>query len=257
VVSDGTAVLAGDKESGDEPYLLAQNLIGIAAVISNSNRLAAGNWAIENLGSEVFVLDDGFQHLNLARDLNIVTIDATNPWGGGRLLPYGHLREPRAALSRADCVVVTRIDQVEDPDSISDPLQQLVGAVNVFSSRMVSTGLRRLNSGSVTNQSLPAQPLGAFCGVGNPESFFDQLRHEGFTPAFTRAFADHHNYTQSDLNRLTREAKVHGASGLITTAKDALKLTSLELKLPCYVLDIKISIAEQDRLVELIRSVCG
>ena len=87
--------------------------------------MAAGKWAIENLGSEVFVLDDGFQHLRLARDLDIVTIDATNPWGGGSLLPHGRLREPRAGLSRADCVVITRTDQVEDLASIKDTVQAI------------------------------------------------------------------------------------------------------------------------------------
>ena len=86
VVSDGHRILADVAAAGDEPLLLARNLLGIAAVVCNSNRSEAGRWAIKNLQSEVFVLDDGFQHLQLARDLNIVTIDATNPWGGG-LLP--------------------------------------------------------------------------------------------------------------------------------------------------------------------------
>src|SRR5688500_192500 len=96
VVSDAFTVLATATEAGDEPFLLAQNLKGLAAVISDADRAAAGKWALENLGAEVLVLDDGFQHLGLARDLNILTIDATNPWGGGRLLPYGSLREPRS-----------------------------------------------------------------------------------------------------------------------------------------------------------------
>ena len=251
VVSDRTKLLASAREAGDEPYLLGQNLIGIAAVISNPNRLAAGEWAIKNLGSEVFVLDDGFQHLKLARDLDIVTIDATNPWGGGRLLPYGRLREPRAALSRADCVVVTRNDQVDDTATTTDTIQRLAGAITILSSHMVISGIRRLNGESVKKESLITQPLAAFCGVGNPESFFNQLRRESFPPLLTRAFADHHNYTQSDLDRLTNDAKSHGASGFITTAKDAFKLTSLELELPCYVLDIKISI-DDVRLIRMI-----
>ena len=98
VVSDGNKLLASEREAGDEPYLLARNLIGFAAVVSNPDRVAAGEWAIKNLGSEVFVLDDGFQHLHLSRNLDIVTIDATNPWGGGSLLPYGRLREPRSGF---------------------------------------------------------------------------------------------------------------------------------------------------------------
>jgi tetraacyldisaccharide 4'-kinase len=256
VVSDGNKLLAPDREAGDEPYLLAQNLIGIAAVVSNPDRVAAGEWAIKNLRSEVFVLDDGFQHLRLSRDLDIVTIDATNPWGGGSLLPYGRLREPRAGLSRADCIVVTRTEQVEDMVSLSESVQRLAGATPVFTSRMMTSGIRRLNGERVNNESLLAQPVAAFCGVGNPESFFNQLRREGYSPVFTRAFPDHHNYNQADLNRLIKEAKDHGASGLITTAKDALKLASLEVELPCYVLEIKISIADDARLVKMIQAAC-
>ena len=256
VVSDGNKVLASEREAGDEAYLLAQNLLGIASVVSNPDRLAAGEWAIKNLGSEVFVLDDGFQHLRLARDLDIVTLDATNPWGGGTLLPYGRLREPRVGLSRADCIVVTRTEQVEDAVSLIESVQQLAGAIPVVTSRMTASGIRSLNGQRVNNESLLAQPLAAFCGVGNPESFFNQLRQEGYTPVFTRAFADHHDYSQADLNGLIKEAKAHGASGLITTAKDAIKLASLELELPCYVLEIKISIADDHRLLNMIRTAC-
>jgi len=256
VVSDGTKLLAAEREAGDEPYLLAQNLLGVAAVVSNPDRLAAGEWAIKSLGSEIFVLDDGFQHLRLARDLDIVTIDATNPWGGGTLLPYGRLREPRAGLSRADCIVVTRTEQAEDTLSLTESLQRLAGAIPVFASRMMTVGIHRLNGESVADDDLPAQPLAAFCGVGNPQSFFNQLRQEGYTPVFTRAFADHHNYSQADLNQLIKEAKNHGATGLITTAKDALKLASLELELPCYVLEIKISIDDEARLTKMICAAC-
>lgn len=255
VVSNGSELLASEKESGDEPYLLARNLIGIAAVISNPNRFAAGQWAIENLSSDVFVLDDGFQHLRLARDLDIVTIDATNPWGNGSLLPYGRLREPRSGLSRADCVVITRTEQVEDLAPVKDAVQRLVGTKPVFLSRMVTSGVRSFDGRSVEKNFLP-QPVGAFCGVGNPESFFRHLRREGYVPVFTRAFADHHDYSQSDIDRLVRDAKAHGTKALITTAKDGTKLSALEFELPCHILDIKISIDDEDRLIEMILNAC-
>jgi tetraacyldisaccharide 4'-kinase len=255
VVSNGTEVLAGEREAGDEPFLLARKLLGTAAVIANGNRVAAGEWAIEKLKTEVFVLDDGFQHLRLARDLDIVTIDATNPWGGGSLLPYGRLREPRAGLSRADCVVITRTDQVEDLASIRATVARLVGAAPVFTSHMVTSGVSKLNGQSVDKESVFSQRLGAFCGVGNPESFFNHLRREGCEPSFTQAFADHHNYKQSELDALVREAAARGAEGLITTAKDVTKLLTFNLGLPCYVLDIQIKIDQEDRLVKLIREI--
>lgn len=256
VVSNGTELLADEREAGDEPFLLAKNLIGIAAVIANPNRVAAGEWAIENFKSDVLVLDDGFQHLRLARDLDIVTIDATSPFGGGSLLPYGRLREPLAGLSRADCVVITRTEQVEDWAPIKEFVGRVAGAVPVFSSRMVTSEIRRLDNERPDREQLPSQPLGAFCGVGNPESFFNHLRREGYSLAFTRAFADHHNYNQSEVQALVEQAKSSGASALITTAKDAIKLASFNLEIPCYVLEIQISIAEEDRLVKMIRDAC-
>jgi len=124
----------------------------------------------------------------------------------------------------------------------------------VFSSRMITSGIRTLNGERVTDDSLPAQPIAAFCGVGNPESFFKQLRRQSYPPVFTRAFADHHNYDQADLNRLIKEAKDQGARGLITTAKDALKLASLEIDLPCYVLEIEISVDDEARLMKMIQA---
>ncbi len=254
VVSNGVELLAGEQDAGDEPFLLAKNLLGISAVIANSDRVAAGEWAVKNLNTECFVLDDGFQHLRLARDLDIVTIDATNPWGGGSLLPFGRLRESRAALSRADCVVITRAEQVEDLPSIRTAVEQLVSAVPIFSSRMVTSEIRNLDGGSADTESLRSQTLGAFCGVGNPESFFNHLRGQGFAPAFTSAFADHHNYNQSELDGLVKEAKSRGAGGLITTAKDAVKLSALNLEIPCYVFEIQILIDEEDRLIEIIRN---
>jgi len=253
VVSNGADLLASEQEAGDEPFLLARNLLGIAAVISNPSRAAAGEWAIENLRSEVFVLDDAFQHLRLSRNLDIVTIDATNPWGGGKLLPYGRLREPISGLSRADCVVITRADQAADLASIKNTLQRIAGKVPIFSSRMLIRGLRSINSEPIDELSLLAQPIAAFCGVGNPASFFNHLRRERYKLAFTRTFPDHHQYKQSELDTLVADATTSGAKSLFTTAKDATKLQSLTLAVPCCVMDIQISIDEEDALVELIR----
>ncbi len=253
VVSDGNKVFADVSAAGDEPLLLATNLLGVAAVVCNSNRSAAGRWAINNLQAEVFVLDDGFQHLQLARDLNIVTIDATNPWGGG-MLPYGHLREPLSGLARADCVVLTRTEQSTDLASLTAALQKIVGQTPIFRSRMVTSGLRRLNGDTLEQLSSISQPIGAICGVGNPTSFFDHLRREGYELAFERAFPDHYNYQQADVDSIITEAKAKGAASILTTAKDAVKLSSLHFELPCYVLEIKIAIEDESHLIQLIRN---
>ena len=260
LVSDGTKVLSNPGLAGDEPFLLAQNLTGIAAVISDPDRVAAGQWAIQKLGSQVFVLDDGFQYLRLARDLNILTIDATNPWGGGYLLPYGRMREPRSGVSRADCVVFTRSEQGEGLSSINTEVRKFLGTRPILVSRMKTRGIRELPSPSSEWASERApepsaildQPAAAFGAIGNPKSFFDHLRREGHKLVLTRAFADHHNYNQSDVDCLIKVSQRLGAQRLITTSKDAVKLQTLSFAVPCHILDIEISFADKAQLLELI-----
>lgn len=251
VVSDGNRILANERESGDEPFLLAENLLGMAAVICNPNRAAAGRWAIENLGTQVFVLDDGFQHLNLNRNLNIVVVDATEPWGGNRLLPQGRLREPKSSLSRAECAVITRTELAQNPGSVTSEIQKFAGAIPVFKSTMVTSNLRTLDGQPAE---YPVGAIAAFCGVGNADAFFEQLRRAGFNLILAQAFPDHYQYKQSDIDSLVQSAKTKGAHGLITTVKDAIRLRSLDIQIPCYVNEIQIAIEDEDVFLELIRS---
>jgi len=256
LVSDGTQVLVEERQAGDEPLLLAKNLLGVAAVIANADRIAAGQWAIEKLGAQAFVLDDGFQHLRTGRDLDIVTIDATNPWGDGGLLPHGRLREEVTGLSRADCIVITRAEQVESLDYLKQSLQKLTSAA-IFTSRMVTRRLRTIEGDIADKNALSTESIGAFCGIGNPASFFTHLQMEDWRLVFTEVFTDHHLYKQMELDALIEKAKVAGATALVTTAKDAVKLASLNIASPCYVLEIEISVDQSDQLIELIRNRMG
>jgi tetraacyldisaccharide 4'-kinase len=258
VVSNGKEILASEREAGDEPRLLAQSLLGLAAVISDADRFAAGQWAIKKFGSDVFILDDGFQHLRLARDLNIVTIDATNPWGGGHLLPYGRLREPRRALSRADCVVIARANQASDLDALRSEIEELSHHRPIFTSCMKVRGLRRLEDqfpkeDRARHRSIE-QPIGAFCAIGNPLAFIKQLEAENHELRSVQEFPDHFKYDQSDVTTLVEMAKRKGAKSLITTAKDAVKLGALRFDLPCYVLEIESVVNDEAGLLKMI---CG
>lgn len=244
VVSDAQTILATPNEAGDEPYLLATNLLGSASVISNADRISAGRYAIENFGSDCFILDDGFQHLRLARDLNIVAVDATNPWGGGQLLPHGRLREPISGLSRADCVVLTRCDQAENTEALTNQIRDLIRDRPIFRSTMKAAYAQVVTG-----------PVAAFCAVGNPRSFFAQVRNSGYELAFEKAFRDHHNYSQQDVDSLVRGARDAGAQSLITTAKDAVKLRSLSFSLPWCVLEIEISLENEDAFRRMILNV--
>ena len=250
IVSDGYGVLATPSEAGDEPFLLATKLSGLAAVISSADRIAAGQEAIKDFGTDCFVLDDGFQHLRLARDLNIVTIDATNPWGGGSLLPYGRLREAPEGLSRADCVVLTRCDQVKSVEALREEIGKLTGGRPLFQSHMRTVRVVPLKNGGETIA--PPAPVAAFCAVGNPGSFFEGLRRLGYELAVEKSFADHHVFTQDEIDSITQTAREMGASGLITTAKDAMKLRTLSFSIPCYVLEIEIVIDDAEAFTRLL-----
>jgi tetraacyldisaccharide 4'-kinase len=265
VVSDGAKVKAGAREGGDEPRLLAERLLEYGvAVVADADRVAAAGWARESLRSEVFVLDDGFQHLRLARDLNVATIDASDPWGGGRLLPAGRLREPREGLRRADCVVVTRAELAEDLTRLRAEIERVSGGRPVFAARTSTLGIRLLARGEFEvaadqdSEARPvddvAGPVAAFCGVGNPRAFFRHLRREGFAPAHERAFGDHHIYSQSEIDALCREATRRGARALVTTAKDAVKLRALRFALPCYVLEAGLSFDDEVGFLGLVRA---
>jgi len=250
IVSDGYGVLASPSEAGDEPYLLATKLTGLAAVISSADRIAAGREAIKDFGTDCFVLDDGFQHLRLARDLNIVTVDATNPWGGGRLLPHGRLRESVEGMSRADCVVITRCDQVESVDTLRDEIAQLTRGRPIFESQMQVVRVSPLKNGG-ENLAPPAR-VGAFCAVGNAASFFEILRRAGYELAVEKAFPDHHVYSQEEIDAIGRAARDVGAEVLVTTAKDAVKLRTLLFPIPCYVVEIEIAIDDAERFTQLV-----
>jgi tetraacyldisaccharide 4'-kinase len=263
LVSDGERVLAEAFEGGDEPRLLAEKLRGVAAVLSDADRVAAARWALENLRSNLFILDDGFQHLRIARDMNILTVDATNPWGGRRLLPHGRLREPLRELRRADCCVITRTEQAADVDSLREEISRLTNGRPVFLSQTRTKGLRpvasmALNESDETSRgslssidSLP-QSFAAFCALGNPQAFFKHLRADGLTLMHTRAFPDHHVYTQSDIEQLEHEARAIGARVLLTTAKDSVKLRTLDFHLPCYAVEIELEFDDEAAFRQLI-----
>jgi len=255
VVSNGSEILLDADRAGDEPLLLAEGLKGRAAVICDADRVSAAHWAIENFKSDVLVLDDGFQHLRVARNLNLLTIDATNPWGNRRLLPAGILRERPAELARADCVVITRADEPDQIEELQREINKLSKGCPTFRSRMTLRGLREIGlreSPEVTNE-IKTSSVAAFCAIGNPESFFSLIRNGGYDLCYTRTFRDHHAYTQDNIDRVVRESIACGAETLLTTAKDEVKLRKLRFEMPCYAADIEIEIESGEQFSYLIQ----
>lgn len=224
VVSDGRQVLLDWRRAGDEAILLAQRLPGVPVVIGG-DRVAAGRLLLGKFGPDTILLDDGFQHRRLHRDLDLVLLDATDPFGGDRLLPRGRLREPIASLRRAHAVLVTRTDQVEDQEALRRRLE--ISAPGIPLAWTIHNASRVTDLCSGREQppaSLRGTTVFAVSGIANPESFEWTLRRLGATVAGGLAFSDHHPFTRDDRTRMLREARRAGATCIVTTEKDAVRL---------------------------------
>ncbi len=226
LVSRGYRAL--DAAGNDEQRVLEQLCPGVPHV-QNRDRVAAAQHAVKQYKAEVLVLDDGFQHRRLHRDLDIVLLDATNPWGYGYLLPRGLMREPRSALRRANVVVLTRVDQVDQGALVTlreEVQRETQAPVTEVTFRPIF--LRSLTGETASVESLVNERVFAFCGIGNPKGFRRTLRDTGvsITDDAFRPFVDHHHYTQREFEQLVTDAISQGATALVTTQKDLVKLDS-------------------------------
>ncbi|HEY8368318.1 MAG TPA: tetraacyldisaccharide 4'-kinase [Thermodesulfobacteriota bacterium] len=225
VVGDGGPTpLAGVEEAGDEPVLLARRS-GVPVVVC-PDRVSAGRLAIERFGADTLVLDDGFQHRRLARDLDLVLVDARTGLATGRLLPAGPLREPPAALARAHVILLTKVPKSGNRDGLLRQIRALAPRAAVFESRYRPTAIGPLGG--------PAAPLGeasgvlagrrvvALSGLADPSSFHELLAELGAVEVRPLAFPDHHAYGPADYRRIAEAASA--ADVVVTTEKDAVKL---------------------------------
>jgi len=250
LASDGEKILTDVGQAGDEPFELAQRLLGKAIVIADANRISAGNWAREKFGITAFILDDAFQHRKVRRNLDVVCIDATNPFGNGKTLPSGILREPLENLKRADAIVITRANLTKDVSNLKSQISKYNRTCPIFVAENKISELVKLEefpAKAQSTQSFEKQERSkdkvlktkvfAFCALGNPNNFFEQLRQERFELVSTQKFSDHHSYTQKNIEKLVAQADQSGAKALLTTAKDAVKLKDLKFEVPCFVVE--------------------
>lgn len=238
----------GDEHGNDEKRLLDRLCAGIPHV-QDPDRLSGARRITTDHNCNVLILDDGFQHRRLRRDLDIVLVDSTCPFGFGHLLPRGYLREPIDGLSRASCVVITRVERndLQARDALRERVIDLAGHDRVAE---VAFQASRLVNSSDETTSLDlldrAQPA-AFCGVGNPEAFFSNL-----AAVATRAFPDHHRYDSSDLEQLSEWATRSRADILLTTRKDLVKIPRTHLgATPLWAVDIDVEFVSGQEALEV------
>jgi tetraacyldisaccharide 4'-kinase len=236
LVSDGSEVLVDAATGGDEPVELARMLLGKAIVVVDADRVTAAEWAKEKFNVTAFVLDDGFQHRRAKRDLDIVCVDATNP--------FHFLREPLRNLDRANAIVVTRAD-LADSTSVIERLRETNSHAPVF-----RADYRLRNFASIHS----ITDAFAFCGIGNPAAFFSMLTREGLKTENSQTFGDHHSYSQADVDQIESMAIDRGCTSLITTAKDSVKLEDLRFSMPCLVAKIEVVIDDPDGFRDLVLS---
>jgi tetraacyldisaccharide 4'-kinase len=263
-------LLRGYKGAGgdsDEARLLRE-LCGDCPVVANPDRLAGAMDAMA-AGAEAMILDDGFQHLRLRRDLDIVLIDATNPFGYGWCLPRGLLREPAAALRHAHEIVITRSDAVDEAAlaALRGRLERLAPQAGIRLAVHRATGFRVGRDGShraaseIAGSAGGSPPSGcrvfAFCGIGNPGAFFATLEGLGAKIAGRLALNDHAAYTPEVLARVRHAASESGADLLATTRKDGVKIGETDLGLPLWQLEIEMHVTEGEAaLIEGLRRAC-
>jgi tetraacyldisaccharide 4'-kinase len=244
VVSDGAGALAPIRASGDEAAVLARALPRVP-IVADADRLAASR-RVEELVPDVRVhlLDDGFSHVSLARDLDVVLLDATLPDAGGALLPEGRLREPLSSLARADLVVVTKCDQA-DPAAARALANRWAPGVPIYHAATRVLGIRDDSGAEVKAEDLPGQTLVAVAGLARPDAFFATLSGLGIVPAGAVTFRDHHPYGAFALGRIERAAEESGATAVVTTEKDAVKLEG-RLRLPLFRIAVEMAVTEDD-----------
>lgn len=223
IVSDGRTIGLDAGQCGDEPYLLAATVPGLM-VAMGADRYSAGMLAMERLSPDVFLLDDGFQHLRLRRDLDILLLDCARPFGNGRTLPAGLLREPKSAAGRADLVMYTRCPQGYSP-------APLAGKPTCSARHRLADAVPLEGGAAVSFDSLRGRKVMAFAGIGEPGPFFEELRSLGLDVVHAVPLPDHAAYTPSQLTGLMDAFRVCGADCAVTTEKDGVKLRGLESEL--------------------------
>lgn len=245
VVADRHGTRVDPFAAGDEPFLLARRLPGIPIVVGE-NRYEAGRLCLESFDVQALVLDDAFQHRSLEKDLEIVLISGSAPWGNGHLFPRGPLREPVSALTRAHLVVITEPPDEASVRAIANTVRAQHPKGGIVTARYEPVEYWEVQGGAVSGLGgLRGLRVYAFAGIARPGNFARTLAKLGLSVAGFTEFPDHHWYDSSELEALASHARACGAQALVTTEKDAVRCLGLTLSsCPLLALAVRLSLAD-------------
>jgi len=257
VVSDGHRLLLDSEMGGDEPYMLASNLPH-ACVLVDKDRVKSSRYAIQKMGCDTIILDDGFQYLRLQHRVDIVLVDRTNPFDNGYVLPRGLLRESVKHLSRATFIFITK-----SPGDGSEELRKQIRALNdkaeIAECRHSPKHLRNVFTGEIlTLDTLQGLKVAALSGIAAPRGFEEILERLGGTLVHRKRFADHHRYTQQEILDMINSSHDRGADAIVTTEKDAVRFPKIERRdIPIYLLRVEIELLSgEEDFNTLISRIC-
>lgn len=250
IVSDGTEILLNANYAGDEPFMLAQNLPGVAVVVDR-DRVRGGRFAVKELGVDTLLLDDGLQYLDLDHSLDVVLVDQNAPFGNGYILPRGTLREPPANLCRADYIFLTKCD--------GQPLDRLVKRIRKYNKEaeilQCTHGPKHLqgvfNDDVLPLEAIKGKYIGAISGIAQPKSFDSLLKKLGGNVLFHTTFSDHYAFSKKEIEPFMYRCINRGVDMIITTEKDAVRFPRPdEIDVPIYFLRIEVKILDGEEVWE-------
>ncbi len=248
VVSDGKTIFLSPKESGDEPFLMAKTCQGIPVLVGR-DRFTNGSVALQQFGVRGLLLDDGYQHLSLHRNINILLVDAHIGFGDHSLLPRGVLREPLSHLRRTDFFLLTKVENPETIQPLERKIHEIHPASKVFHSHYEPVSLVSPDGSEEELESLKGRKILVLSGVANPPYFSSMLRRCGAEVVGEAIFPDHHSYTPEDLSSVEEKSKK--ADCVVTTEKDMVKLNQLDIHhLSIRALRIKMKIWEEEEFYQ-------
>jgi len=257
IVSDGKRVLLDSALAGDEPYLLAKNLDGVAVLV-DKNRARAGRYAISRMGVDTIILDDGFQYRPLKRTLDLVLVDCTNPFGNGHLLPRGILREPLRALKRADCFVLTKTSGVK-VERIREELRRVNPQAGIIETVHQPVYFEEVISGRREQpEFIRGKDVYVVSAIARPESFETAIERLGGRIEKRFRFMDHHRFTPNEIRQILDRASADRVHAVVTTQKDAVRLPPMKsTAAPFFFLRVVIRITQgTENLADWVSKIC-